>query len=168
MGTTLNKAGLEALWIQAGGRPAAANMAAAIALAESSGRQDAVNYNTNGTVDRGYWQINSVHGALSTDEPLANAKAAVEISNNGTDWSPWTTYTSGAYVPYLGQQPGVSNYTPAGGGGATSSTSSSSSSYGGLGGFLLKAVLTVGLVGAGMALAGVGARGVLSNTRSSS
>jgi len=69
-------------------------MAASIAMAESSGQQFAT-----GTVgERGYWQINPNHGALSTYDPLGNAKAAVIISDDGTDWTPWTTFTSGAYI----------------------------------------------------------------------
>ena len=38
------------------------------------------------------------HGSLSTYDPLGNAKAAVIISDDGTNWTPWTTYTSGAYL----------------------------------------------------------------------
>ena len=96
-GGTLSCSGLERLWEQAGGRPAAAFLAAEIAKAESSGRQYASLYNTNGTTDRGYWQINSVHGSLSTFGAYANARSAVLISGNGTDWTPWTTYNTGAY-----------------------------------------------------------------------
>ena len=47
--------------------------------------------------ERGYWQINTNHGSLSTYDPLGNARAAVIISANGTNWHPWTTFTSGAY-----------------------------------------------------------------------
>lgn len=97
-----NKGQLEHLWVLAGGKRSAAPVAAAVALAESSGDPNNSNYNTNGTTDRGLWQINSVHGALSTFQPLANARAAVKISNNGTNWSPWTTYTEGTYTKYLG------------------------------------------------------------------
>ena len=67
---------------------------AAIAMAESSGRQFA----TGGVGERGYWQINPDHGSLSTYDPLGNAKAAVIISAGGTNWTPWTTFTSGAYL----------------------------------------------------------------------
>lgn len=35
--------------------------------------------------------------SLSTYDPLGNANAAVIISDDGSDWTPWTTYTSGAY-----------------------------------------------------------------------
>jgi hypothetical protein len=76
-------------------------MAAAIALAESGGSADAKNVNTDGSIDRGLWQINSVHGGQSTFDPIANVKAAINISNNGKSWSPWVTYTTGAFKKFL-------------------------------------------------------------------
>ena len=97
-GGTLDCSRLEALWESAGGSPRAAFLAAEIAMAESGGRQYASLYNTNGTTDRGYWQINSVHGSLSTFAARGNARAAVLISSDGTDWTPWTTYQAGAYA----------------------------------------------------------------------
>ncbi len=97
-GGTLNCSGLEALWQSAGGSPGAAFTAAEIAMAESSGQQYASNANTDGSTDRGYWQINSIHGSLSTYDALGNAKAAVIISHDGTVWSPWVTYQTGAYT----------------------------------------------------------------------
>jgi LysM repeat protein len=90
---TLSCPGLEELWEQAGGSNAQAFMAAEIAMAESSGQQFA----TGAAGERGYWQINPDHGSLSTYDPLGNAKAAVIISGDGTNWTPWTTFTSGAY-----------------------------------------------------------------------
>ncbi len=91
---TLGCTGLEQLWLDAGGSPAAEVTAASIAMAESGGNQFAT-----GTVgERGYWQINPVNGALSTYDPYGNARAAVIMSADGTNWSPWTTYTSGAYA----------------------------------------------------------------------
>lgn len=94
---------LEAYWILAGGKPSAAPTAAAVAMAESHGNPNATNQNNNGTTDRGLWQINSIHGSLSTFDPLANAKAAVQISNNGTDWHPWTTFQHNKQQPYMAQ-----------------------------------------------------------------
>ena len=47
--------------------------------------------------DFGYWQINGVHGAMATYNPIRNAKAAIAISSNGRNWRPWTTYVTGAY-----------------------------------------------------------------------
>ena len=91
---TLSCSGLEALWVSAGGSPAVEVTAASIAMAESGGNQFAT-----GTVgERGYWQINPVNGALSTYDPYGNAHAAVIMSADGSNWSPWTTYTSGAYA----------------------------------------------------------------------
>jgi LysM repeat protein len=91
---TLGCSGLEELWEEAGGNPAHAFMAAEIAMAESGGRQ----YALSPTDDYGYWQINIVNGSLATFNALGNARSAVIISQDGTDWYPWTTYTSGAYI----------------------------------------------------------------------
>jgi LysM repeat protein len=90
----LGCSGLEALWEAAGGSHGEAFMAAEIAMAESSGRQ----YAYSPTNDYGYWQINGSHGpAQATFNPIGNAKAAIAISSDGTDWYPWTTYVTGAY-----------------------------------------------------------------------
>jgi len=93
---TLSCAGLEELWQDAGGAPAGAFTAAEVALAESSGEQYATDHDGNGTTDEGYWQINTVNGDATYD-PLGNAKAAVSLSEDGTNWSPWVTYQTGAY-----------------------------------------------------------------------
>lgn len=106
-----NYAQLEGVWVQAGGNAQAAPMAAAIAMAESGGNSAAQDLDSNGTVDRGLWQINSVHGSQSTFDVMGNARAAVAISNNGSDWSPWVTYQTGAYQQYL--QSGVAPDTTA-------------------------------------------------------
>jgi LysM repeat protein len=95
---TLGCSGLEALWESAGGSASEAVTAASIAMAESSGEQFATDDDANGTEDRGYWQINSTHGSLSTDNAYGNARAAVIISADGTNWTPWTTYDTGAYL----------------------------------------------------------------------
>jgi LysM repeat protein len=91
---TLSCSGLEELWKDAGGSSGEATMAASIAMAESGGNE----YALSPTNDYGYWQINGSWGpALATYNALGNAKAAVHISADGSNWSPWTTYTSGAY-----------------------------------------------------------------------
>jgi LysM repeat protein len=90
---TLGCSALEELWREAGGTPAAEVTAASIAMAESGGRQFA----TGSVGERGYWQINPDHGSLSTYDALGNARAAVIISADGTNWSPWTTFGDGAY-----------------------------------------------------------------------
>jgi len=85
--------GLEQIWEQEGGSPAAALMAAEIAMAESGGNPNAI----SPTDDFGLWQINGSNGSLATLNPFQNAKSAITLSDNGTNWNPWTTYTSGAY-----------------------------------------------------------------------
>jgi hypothetical protein len=91
---TLGCHGLEQLWESVGGRHAAAVTAASIAMAESGGNQ----YATGPFGERGYWQINPVNGpTLSTYHARGNAHAALVMSHNGRNWSPWTTYTDGAY-----------------------------------------------------------------------
>ena len=49
-------------------------------MAESGGRQYATDTNGGASTDRGYWQINSVHGGLSTYDAAGNARSAVQIS----------------------------------------------------------------------------------------
>lgn len=90
---------IEQLWVDEGGALAEAPLAASVALAESGGNPRAENHNTNGSVDRGLFQINSVHGSLSTTNVAANVAAAVKI-NKESGWSPWVTYKTGAYKKY--------------------------------------------------------------------
>lgn len=105
---------LKDIWIRNGGNPTIANVAAAVALAESGGNPLATGHNTDGSVDRGLWQINSIHGAKSTYDIDANARSAVSISSNGTNWNPWTVFKSGAYRKYLNGNPDLSNQMPSG------------------------------------------------------
>jgi LysM repeat protein len=91
---TLSCTGLEELWEDAGGSHADAFTAAEIAMAESGGRQ----YALSPTDDYGYWQINVSHGpAQATFNALGNARAAIAISDDGSDWGAWTTYFTGAF-----------------------------------------------------------------------
>jgi Lysozyme like domain len=99
--TTYTYAQLESIWINNGGSKTVAPIAAAIAMAESGGDSEATDNDSNGTTDRGLWQINSLWGGLSSYDVDTNAKAAIKISNNGGDWNPWTTFTSGAYRKFL-------------------------------------------------------------------
>ena len=79
--------------------------AVAVALAESSGFTKALLVNENCTRDRGLWQINDYwHPEVSEQQafdPAQNAKAAYDISDQGTDWDQWSTWESGAYKDYL-------------------------------------------------------------------
>ncbi|AQZ62451.1 hypothetical protein BKM31_14160 [[Actinomadura] parvosata subsp. kistnae] len=77
--------------------------AVAVALAESGCNPGASHTNTNGTVDRGLWQINSIHPYSSEClfDAQCNANAAYAISGGGSNWKPWVTYNTGAYQKYL-------------------------------------------------------------------
>jgi len=88
---------LENLWEQAGGVFSEALMAAKIAMAESGGNPNATDHDSNGTTDEGLWQINTSNGILATYDPLQNAKSAVQLSGNGTNWTPWVTFQKNLY-----------------------------------------------------------------------
>ena len=78
---------LESLWRSAGGASWAANTAACIAEHESGGNPGAI----SPTDDFGLWQINGSHGAMASLNPGVNVHSAIIISNDGTNWGPWTT-----------------------------------------------------------------------------
>jgi len=122
---------IKALWIANGGAPSRADIMAAIALAESGGNTEA--HNTRAPDDSvGLWQINyfgslrqgrtSAYGTPEKllKDPAAQARAAIDISSNGQNLQPWSTFTSGAYQKYLDPSvppstlplPGSPGYTP--------------------------------------------------------
>lgn len=81
-------------------------MAVAVALAESGGKADATHGNSNGSMDNGLWQINSVHssrpGFNNVLDPLTNAKLAFAIYKDaGNSWSPWVTAQNGLQNQYM-------------------------------------------------------------------
>ena len=105
--TTYSYSQLEGLWINAGGPRAVAPVMAAIAEAESGGNSDAYNgHDTNGQggtqVSAGLWQISNgtTTPVPNWSDPGANARDAVAKYKAG-GFSPWGTYTSGAYRAYL-------------------------------------------------------------------
>lgn len=131
--TKYTYAQLEQLWINAGGSKETAPVAAAIAEAESGGNSLAAypgqtikpGTGTNDTAT-GLWQILGVPPGFSTTQltdPVANAQMAVaKYKGAGGNFSPWVTYTSGAYTAYLSNSTppdatGVPTSTGAGGGG---------------------------------------------------
>lgn len=81
-----------------------AGIAAAVALAESSGNPNATHTNTDGSTDLGLWQINN-HAwpelaAGSWSDPQTNADDAFYVYQR-QGWDAWTTYKTGAYVKYM-------------------------------------------------------------------
>ena len=116
---TLSHADLEALWTFAGGSQATADVAAAIAQAESGGDPTKID-NTAYPKLPGYhppapgnlpeysvglWQVNVLahpqYTAAQMLTPRLNAVAAVAISSGGRHFDPWTTYTHNLYEPFL-------------------------------------------------------------------
>jgi hypothetical protein len=104
----------------AGFNPDQATTWTAIALAESGGETTA--RNPNGEDSNGLWQINiapnvrtNIWGDLT--DPLVNARAAYDISRQGTDMRPWTTThasnagTAADYRTYLDDVSAVTGYT---------------------------------------------------------
>jgi hypothetical protein len=131
---TLDHAALEHLWISNGGNPIHADVAAAIAQAESGGcqyakagptddrpKQQCTYRHTTSENSYGLWQINRqahpTYSAASLYTLNGNAHAAIAISSNGSNFAPWTTFAIGAYVQYLsgapgGPQPGTTETNP--------------------------------------------------------
>lgn len=107
---------------QAGFKGEGLRIAYAVAMAESGGRANAHNPNAKtGDNSYGLFQINMLGGmgperraryGLSSNEdlfdPLTNARVAYAMSNGGKNWSPWTTYKTGAYKSYYGGSMGAS------------------------------------------------------------
>lgn len=94
----------------------AAKIAAAVAMAESDGNQNAHNTNAaTGDDSYGYWQINMLgklgpdrrkkYGLTSNEQlfdPQTNARVMKGESFNGTNWFAWSTFKSGAYLKFMG------------------------------------------------------------------
>jgi len=95
-----------------------ASIAAAVAMAESSGdsSNDTIKsglYARTGETSYGLWQINMT-GDLGPErikqlglssykdlyDPVTNARAAFKLSG-GSNWSPWSAYNNGKHLPFL-------------------------------------------------------------------
>ncbi len=104
-------AGLAVAAAQAGFTGQGLRLAVAVGLAESGGNSTARGPNPPtpacpaGSVDRGGWQLNNCyHPEVSdacADDLACAAEATYRISAAGSDWTAWTTYTSGAYQAQL-------------------------------------------------------------------
>lgn len=90
---------------------AACRIALAIQRAENpQGKCEIYHYNTDGTLDWGYFQINTVHlkrPGLNLRDLLncrANIDFAYALYLERQGFSPWSTYKSGAYRKFLRDQ----------------------------------------------------------------
>ncbi len=117
-----NEAQLRDAAYKAGFRGTALETAVAVGMAESGGNSRSLN-NNPGTGDLSYgdWQINMLggmgperrqqYGLSSNDalfDPNTNARVAFQMSGGGKNWSPWSTYKSGAFRQFL--DPSLANY----------------------------------------------------------
>lgn len=81
------------IWLDNGGSSAGANIATGVALAESGGDTRAI----SPASDYGVWQINAIHfGTVGINsgnwsDPNVNARAAIALSANGSNWAAWCT-----------------------------------------------------------------------------
>lgn len=122
-------------------------IAVAVALAESGGDPRAHNA-TPPDNSYGLWQVNML-GAMGPArrrefglesnrelfDPAVNARAANRISGDGQSWTPWTTYTSGAYKRHLDEaRRGVDAMKRGGGGSGGGGSGGGGSRGGGSGG----------------------------------
>jgi hypothetical protein len=101
---------LETIWKLAGGNPAKADLAAAIAQAESAGQPKSTSPNPDGGTNVGLWQLDTKgkgtgHTIAQLQNPATNARVTVAASSNGADWSAWQTYVQGTYKQYLAGAP---------------------------------------------------------------
>lgn len=104
---------------QAGFGPRGAEIAYAVAMAESGGNIHAHNTNAStGDNSYGLFQINMIgdlgpgrrkqYGLKNNNQlfnALTNAKIAYQMSNKGRDWGAWSTYKNGAYKKFLHHEP---------------------------------------------------------------
>jgi hypothetical protein len=78
-------------------------LAAAVAMAESGGNPNAFGDAQFGGSE-GLWQINLPshpnYDPTLLFDPTYNAQAAFQISSGGTNWQPWTTFRTGAYLQF--------------------------------------------------------------------
>ena len=104
----LTFAELKQLALTVGFPASGADVAAAIALAESAG---IVAARGDSGSSFGLWQVHAPawpqFDALQLLDATYNAKAALVISKGGTDFSPWSTFKSGAYLQFMPPQGSV-------------------------------------------------------------
>jgi len=84
-------------------------IAYAICMAESGGNpvKDNAGLNSDGSVDFGLMQVNSIHADMvggnleRLRDPETNIKIAYSLSKGGSDWTPWSAYNNGKYRKFL-------------------------------------------------------------------
>jgi hypothetical protein len=84
---------LASIWVNNGGNRNAVIYAVSVCKAESGGNDHAVSPSS----DYGLWQINTINFASqglnfsNVFDPNVNARVAIRMSGNGTNWAAWCT-----------------------------------------------------------------------------
>ncbi len=105
---TLTVTQLYALARKAGLSQVHAVTAAAVGMAESSGRAWITSANPDGGTNVGIWQLDTKgkgagYTVAQLQNPATNAAVMAKGSSDGKDWSAWSTFTGGAYTAWLSQ-----------------------------------------------------------------
>lgn len=85
-------------------------LSVAVMTAESGRYVGAWHENADGSMDRGLFQINSIHASLSEEDAfkaIPNAAFAYQLSQEGRDWTPWAAYNNGAYSQFVEEIDGM-------------------------------------------------------------
>jgi len=147
-GQTLTIAQMYALARNAGLTAPRAVVAAAVGMAESSGRTAVESSNPDGGVNVGVWQLDTKgvgagYTVSQLQNPATNAKAMAKGSSQGTNWSQWQTYATGAYTQFLAPAQAASGAESSGGPGWLSDALKG-----------IEGVLSTGLAGAAAGVTG--------------
>lgn len=82
--------------------PECPGLMVAVAKAESGMNPAATNHNRNGSVDRGLFQINSIHGFVNLEDPKTNIEAAKKVYEK-QGITAWAAYNNGSYKQFLAE-----------------------------------------------------------------
>lgn len=93
--------------------------AVAVALAESGGNPNALNPSGASGLWQVMWKLHGLSG--NAFDPQTNANAAYQVFRQ-QGWNAWTTYTSGAYLVYMGRAAVATNGTTPNGGNSSGSS----------------------------------------------
>ena len=77
-------------------------LARKIIACESSWNSNAIHKNRDGTIDRGLWQINSIHrqSLEVVFNPIESTEWAIAKYKSGRGFTDWYCYTTGKYKRY--------------------------------------------------------------------
>lgn len=99
----LSQAQIRDLWVEQHGPPSQSEIAGAVGMAESQGDPDALGPPTQYGRAVGVMQILGAVLPGDLRDPHVNMRNAIKKWRDARGWTPWTTYTSGLYLKYMGK-----------------------------------------------------------------